>query len=325
MKIAFHSYQLGERGTEVCLYKYAKYNREILGNESIIVSTSSRPTPTFERFNSEFKTLLYPDVWVNNGKNDGLRQTLEKIVSEEGVDVFYAIKGGESDGILPKNCKSVAHAVFRTDDPHGDVYAGVCKYIVDKHGSKHPFVDHIVEKTEPTENLREKLNIPSDAFVFGRHGGSDTFSIPFVKEVVRSALATRKDAYFLFLNTEKFIEHERVIHIPWTKDLVEISNFVNTCDAMLHARMEGEVFPLVVAEFSTQNKPVITWDGHSPIYDRGHIEILKDKGIYYRNPQDLFTILINLNKDDIKNIDWDVYKDNYSPSKVMDQFKRIFL
>ena len=50
IKIAFHSYQLGERGTEVCLYKYAKYNREILGNESIIISTSSRPTPCLNRF-----------------------------------------------------------------------------------------------------------------------------------------------------------------------------------------------------------------------------------------------------------------------------------
>ena len=37
MKIAFHSYQLGDRGTEICLYKYAKYNQEILGNESVIV------------------------------------------------------------------------------------------------------------------------------------------------------------------------------------------------------------------------------------------------------------------------------------------------
>ena len=57
MKIAFHSYQLGERGSEICLYKYAKYNREILGNESIIISTSSRPIPCKSRFD-EFETIL---------------------------------------------------------------------------------------------------------------------------------------------------------------------------------------------------------------------------------------------------------------------------
>ena len=50
MKVAFHSYQLGDRGTEVCLYKYAKYNQETLGNESIIISTSTRPTPTLDMF-----------------------------------------------------------------------------------------------------------------------------------------------------------------------------------------------------------------------------------------------------------------------------------
>ena len=89
-KIAFHSYQLGDRGTEICLYKYAKYNREILGNESIIISTSSRPIPSFDRF-KEFETILYPDVWINDGKNDSLRNTLESICDKNGVDLLYDI------------------------------------------------------------------------------------------------------------------------------------------------------------------------------------------------------------------------------------------
>ena len=38
MKIAFHSNQLGLRGTEIALFDYAYYNRELLGNESIIIS-----------------------------------------------------------------------------------------------------------------------------------------------------------------------------------------------------------------------------------------------------------------------------------------------
>ena len=63
MKIAFHSFQLGDRGTEVCLYKYAKYNREILGHESLIISTNTRPTPTIQRFEEEFETIIYPHVW----------------------------------------------------------------------------------------------------------------------------------------------------------------------------------------------------------------------------------------------------------------------
>ena len=38
MKIAFHNNQLSLRGTEVAMYDYAKYNEEILGNESIVIS-----------------------------------------------------------------------------------------------------------------------------------------------------------------------------------------------------------------------------------------------------------------------------------------------
>ena len=172
MKIAFHSYQLGERGTEICLYKYAKYNREILGNESIIISTSSRPIPCKSRFD-EFETILYPDVWQGDGKNDSLRNTLEDICEKNGVDVFYAIKGGEDDGFMPTNTKRLAHCIFRMDEPHGDVYSGVCKYISDKHGGIHPYVHHILEKEAPhiEDDFREEFGIPKDALVLGRHGG----------------------------------------------------------------------------------------------------------------------------------------------------------
>ena len=74
MKIAFHSYQLGQRGTEIHMYKYAKYNQQILGNESIIISTSARPTPSLEMFQKDFEVILYPDVWINDGINQSLRK-----------------------------------------------------------------------------------------------------------------------------------------------------------------------------------------------------------------------------------------------------------
>ena len=41
MKIAFTDNYLGERGTAVSLYDFAKYNEEILGNESIILMPKS--------------------------------------------------------------------------------------------------------------------------------------------------------------------------------------------------------------------------------------------------------------------------------------------
>lgn len=328
MKIAFHSYQLGERGTEVCLYKYAKYNREILGNESIIISTNSRPIPSLNKF-SEFETILYSDVWVNDGKNDKLRSTLEKICDENKVDVFYAIKGGEDDGFMPTNTKRLAHCIFRMDQPHGDVYAGVCKYISEKHGGIHPYVHHILEKEAPhiNTNLREELNIPENAFVLGRHGGSETFNLSFVYPAIKKSLEQRNDIWYVFLNTDKFIDHERVIHLKWTMDEEYKAKFVNTCDAMIHARYDGEIFSLSTAEFSVRNKPIITWNPKKPPYhyDIGHIYILKDNAIYYENDQDLFNILLNIDKSDINHKQWGIYCENYTPEIVMNEFKTVYL
>ncbi len=328
MKIAFHSYQLGERGTEICLYKYAKYNREILGNESIIISTSSRPIPCKSRFD-EFETILYPDVWQGDGKNDSLRNTLEGICEKNDVDVFYAIKGGEDDGFMPTNTKRLAHCIFRMDEPHGDVYSGVCKYISDKHGGIHPYVHHILEKEAPhiEDDFREEFGIPKDALVLGRHGGHDTFSLPFVHSAIDTVLDHRKDLYFVFLNTNKFIEHERVIYLPWTLDEEYKAKFVNTCDGMLHARYDGEIFSLATAEFSIRNKPVITWNPTNPPshYDTGHIYVMDEDAIYYKDETQLTQILMDLDKKEINSIEWGQYCNNYTAEKVMKEFKEVYL
>lgn len=328
MRIAFHSYQLGERGTEICLYKYAKYNREILGNESIIISTSSRPYPSAERFRG-FETFLYPQVWKPDGVNQELRTALERLCEKEKIDAFYAIKGGESDGFMPTNTKRLAHCIFRMDQPHGDVYAGVCKYISDKYGSIHPYVYHIVEKEAPdvVDDYREELGIPKDAMVLGRHGGRDTFSLGFVHDAIRNVIDKRKDLYFVFLNTNEFIRHERVKYLPWTMDERIKAKFVNTCDAMIHARYDGEIFSLSTAEFSVRNKPILTWvpnpvPGH---YDTGHLETLGDTHINYADSLSLQFILQNIDRSDILRRNWDVYGDTYSPKNVMTQFNDVFL
>jgi len=326
--VAFHSNQLGHRGTEICLYKYAKYNRDILGNDSIIISSSSKPTPCIDRF-KEFKTFLYPHSLQDGNNNETIRNTIEDLCKKEKVTHFYAIKYGTDDGIMPKNTKSLAHCVFTMHQPHGDVYAGVCKYISDKFGGIHSYVYHIVEKEVPDCNndLRETLNIPKDAIVLGRHGGDNTFNLEFVHNTIRNIINHRKDLYFVFLNTHEFINHERVKYLPWTMDEVAKAKFVNTCDAMIHARNDGEIFSLATAEFSVRNKPIITWapdtiPGH---YDIGHLVVLNDTCFKYKNENDLKDILLNISKKDFETKNWDVYSDTYSPTNVMQQFNDVFL
>lgn len=69
--------------------------------------------------------------------------------------------------------------------------------------------------------------------------------------------------------------------------------FINTCDAMLQARVQGETFGLGIAEFLLRDKPVIaSMDG----IDKNHLEMLGDRGLFYREPVELFDHLIGFEK-----------------------------
>jgi hypothetical protein len=328
MRVAFHSFQMGQRGTEICLHKYAKYNRELLGNESVIISSIAHPTHCLDRF-KDFDVILYPEYWVDDNQNDAIRNKLELICDQNKIDVLYAIKSGDNDGMMPTNVKTATHCVFRMHQPHGTVYAGVCKYMSNKFGGVHPYVHHILEKDSPDvyEGLREELGIPNDALVLGRHGGFETFNLDFTYGSISRALESRKDLWFVFLNTHQFIQHERVIYLPWTMDEIYKSKFVNTCDAMMHGRLDGEVFSLSIAEFSFRNKSVITWspDEVPWHYDTGHLYILKDKAIYYRDENELYTILTNLDRNKLQDYRWDEYCYEYGKERVMNEFNEVFL
>lgn len=313
-RIAFHANQLGLRGTEVALYDYARYNEEILQNESLIISYKNSPgnhTEAIKKFTERFKVHLYEDF-----------SKVDRYIEKNGVDVLYLIKSGEFDGRISDVCRSVVHVVFRVYEPHGHVYAYVSEWLSKTlTGGKSPYVPHMVILPDIEDNYRDDLAIPPHAVVFGRYGGSQNFDIPFVRRLVYEIAESYKHIYFLFMNTDKFCpDMGNIIHLNGTSDLKAKAAFINTCDAMLHAGSMGETFGLAVAEFSIKNKPVITW---SDCEEKAHLEILKEKGIYYRGYEDLKYILLNFNKD--KTGDWDAYGDRFSPEVVMRRFDHVFL
>jgi len=124
-----------------------------------------------------------------------------------------------------------------------------------------------------------------------------------------------------FQLTDKFIDHERVIFLPGSSDMNAKVRFINTSDAMLHARYVGESFGLSCAEFSIRNKPVITYE-KSP--ERNHIDTLGEKGIYFETKSDILHILRNLDKKEINSLEWNCYQD-YTPEKVVQKFKEVYL
>jgi hypothetical protein len=312
VKIAFWDNGLTDRGTTVSLYDYAHYNELLLGNESIILYNSTHygnSVCAIKKFKDRFKVFSV-DQWAK----------VDTILLAEKCDMIYIIKAGDWDGQVSKVCKSVIHCVFNCNSPHGNVYAAIAPWVNNNNG-KYPYVPHMINLPNHNEDYKSELNIPADAIVFGRHGGFKQFDIPFVQKTVYDIALTNKNIYFLFANTQVFCEPlPNVIHLPLITNLDEKTKFINTCDAMLWGRSDGEVYSLSQGEFSTKNKPIICKN----IGYNGHVYKLKEKALWYNDSTDLTSIILSFNKDEIQKKDWNAYDDS-TPEIVMKKFKEVFI
>jgi hypothetical protein len=318
MKVGFYSSHLCLRGTTVAIYDYARYNQEILGNESVVFYdhlNSHNDTEVVDRFKRMCEVVPL----------DGLYSVvaLENQIERKKIHAIYVIKGGyRKDSITPINCRSLIHAISMvpSSESHGDVWAYASYWLRDacSQGQKVPVVPYMVCLPEIEEDMRLDLGIPKDALVFGRHGGLDTWNIDFADQVVFATLSARDDLYFLFQNTPVSFCHPRVIHLPTTADTLKKTRFINTCNAMIHARHEGESFGLACAEFSIRDKPILTWGGSR---ERSHLDILGEKAHVYHSPQEMFDMIVNFAR---RHHDYNCYRD-YSQKKVMNIFKKEFL
>jgi hypothetical protein len=318
-KIVFYSNELCLRGTTIALYDYALFNQTILGNESLVAYDRNSPhndRGVIKKFEAVFAT-------------DGCQTfaDVDRLIREHQADLLYAIKSGERDGIVSNLVPTMVHGVFpiRRRDLHGSAYAFVSDWLSDVYSNgKVPAVPHIVCPPAPgyadAGNLRQELGIPQQATVFACHGGQDSFSIRFVREnVLPRVLSLRADSYFVFLNITPFMRHDRVLFLPGCADSEYKDRFINTADAMLHARKLGESFGLACAEFAVRNKPVITFAG-SP--QRNHLLVLGKTGLMYHGPRHLTKLLLQFDRQRMATRNWDVYSERFAPERIMKLFDR---
>ena len=315
MNVAFHSNSMSLRGSENALWDYANFNETILGNHSVICYPSiikDTENPTFSKWKARFPLVSYRT-----------KSELSSKLKERGVDILYQIKPGPYDGFVVPGVKNCIHSMFLSDEFHGDAFAYVsrwCSRVMT--GGEESCLPHFVPKLESKENMRAELGISSEATVFGRHGGNDTFNIPFVQNAVsRHARQNPKD-HFVFLNTEQIRGTERfsnVHYLPGTVDPMEKAKFLATCDAMLHARWHGETFGLAVGEFAVLGKPVITYGGSR---ERAHLEMLGEKALIYKNKEELLKVLREFRRGAIVGTE---YAEHADPKIVMETFRKNFL
>jgi hypothetical protein len=180
-----------------------------------------------------------------------------------------------------------------------------------------PYVPHIVNLPDSMDDLRRNNGIPDSAIVFGRHGGPDTFDIPWAWNAVKRA-SEKENIWFLFMNTNRpdMDLNSRVLFLEPTSDRLRKRKFINTCDFMIHARGRGETFGMAVGEFASLGKPVITY-GLSG--ERNHYVELDEYGVYYYSEAQLDYILQNFTPYKLPSL----Y--NYSPELVMKNFREVFL
>lgn len=317
MKIAFHDNALCLFGTTLALYNWAYWGRKYLGIDPVIMYNNRHKAnnqTVIDKFKNTFndKVFCYSDL-----------KEIDKILLNNKCEYFFMEKGGKPDGVISSVSKNLVNAiaVCTTEDIHGDIFATGSRWLSSLTDHKIPYVPYIVTLPVGHDNLRNEFGISDDSFVFGRNGGFETFDILFVKEAIREIINKRTDIWFIFQCTEKFIDHERVIFLPPSTDSEYKVKFINTCDAMLHARTIGESFGMACGEFSIKNKPIITWNG-SP--ERSHIDILNNIGIYYNDKSDITDILLNISKSDINGRDWNAYRE-YEPEKVINKFASVYL
>jgi hypothetical protein len=312
--IAFHSNQLSVQGTEVALYDYALNSEIVLGHNSLIIyneTSALNDAGVVAKFGSRFQVVGYRT-----------RAELDTLLSRHKADLLYAIKAGRRDGLWSSIVPTMVHAVFPTSpvQAHGASYAYISEWL-SRHctNDRIPSVPHIVALPEVVDDLRDELQIQRQDIVLGCHGGKQSFDVPCAIEAVRQLLVRAPDTWFVFLNIAPFIDHPRAIFLPGSSSMEHKTRFINTCDAMLHARLQGETFGLACGEFSMRNKPVITYARSK---HRHHITVLGDSALQYTDTASLVKLVEKLEPSSLKARKWDRYACRYDPQKVMEQFDR---
>lgn len=320
MKILFHNDSLNFRGVTNSTVDYVEYNQSILGNESTLIYKENldiagkdihTQMAVVNALKKKYKVLSYSTP-----------EELEKIASQ--YDVFYAQKAGNKISPFVQSTKSVVHAVFQYHEPHGDVYAYISEWLAKNvSNGTCPYVPYVVD-LPPSDHrggsyLRTRLGIPKNKFVFGRHGGLQTFDLRFVKRAIVNIVCQNKDIVFLLANTERFTDHPNVYFLdPFFGNQAK-SNFISACDAMIHGRRLGESFGNAICEFLFHDKPVLAWEGG---YDRNHVELLQRHNLLYteHNVEQMMLDLPNRANHKYSDI-----VSEYTPKNVMSKFKEIFL
>ena len=251
------------------------------------------------------------------------------LITELHLDAVYTIQADTTYNFsVLANFSDVSflvHGVF-AGSKSGDFSSAVVSAGVSRSPCM-PVVNHMVflnETYNAAPSLRLELGIEKSARVFCRHGGPDTFSIAEAREAVcKHARDFPQDAFLLLGTAVVACETgiANILHLPANTDLLYKSRFLNSCDACVHARADGETFGLAIAECSMAGLPVITFAYPPPGAD-AHLLLQGRLAVKYSSGRELTEILAAFNASvhhEKALVYRSIYKP-YSPDAVMLEF-----
>ena len=298
MKIIFYNHELCYRGTTKAVLAYIQSLREFDLDLDIIYAFNAFSTHNDVRIGTNFLKYNVTLIPLHS-----LEQLLH--LSNTADWLYYVSSAKPDDYAWIKNCrcKTFLHQVgYQEPD-----YDSSSQFAYTSHwqsnyftGAQAPVLPYIISPPEhpiSKKEARSCLGIHDEHIVIGRHGGRDTWNLPFASKAVYDCALQNQDKVFLFLGTDPFCNLPNVRFLPSTSDQHQLEIFLSACDLMLHARWEGETFGLACAEFLVRQKPIITW-AHSR--ERNHILLAEQSIMFYHHYGDLYSLLCNLTKESIE-------------------------
>ena len=162
-----------------------------------------------------------------------------------------------------------------------------------------------VEAPLTNEDLREELDIPQNAFVFGRLGRDDN-DIYDPVNLVGFKQVEDANTYFVALAPSEVLKGKaeelgitNIRYVDKTLDDVRISKFYNTLNVLAHSRKDGECNPGNIWEGFAHGDPVVS---HYGIPYNGHIQEVGDCGFVTNRKDNFHNVWQNLNPSSIPDI-----------------------
>lgn len=329
-QMIFHTNEMSYRGVPGSVYDYAVAFEEYACGVAHYASFDGPSATSYDKVAARFPGRLH------FAREAVSTQDMAALVRRHKIDTVYTQQYGlverTSFAVNESETKLLMHAVFSAAQPHGYGYAAISDVV--ERSKQHPDVPTVpyIAKLDgayaDAPSLRGDLGIPDNATVICRHGGEPSFNVMEARYALCSFIMERPDAWVLSLGMHRHdcdTRPPRIVYLDASSDMLYKRRFLNSCDACVHARKEGETFGLAVAECSLAGLPVITYK-YAPRTADNHLRILGPHAKLYSDSRSLLDILRSFDRVAVR-ANATLYRGLYAgftPRSVMLTFLRNF-